>query len=80
MSFETEILKNGLNRFDVGDIVVEYFSGYIYKVVAIYNDTVYSVVKVDANNKFNKPGIANGDLFRAIPLRRGVILEKWKIN
>jgi hypothetical protein len=79
MSFETKILKNGLNKFDVGDIVIERISRDIYKIIAVYNDTVYSVIKIDAN-KFNKPGIADGGSFRATPLRREVILEKWKRN
>lgn len=85
MSFSTNILKNGLNRFDVGDIIVRqrrYDKPEYFKVVSVYNDTVYGAKQIISDNVSVKNIETINDFeFISVELTRKVITEKfdkWK--
>lgn len=71
-----KIFKNGLNKFDVDDIVVtEFFAR--YKILAVHNDISYSAIRLKIDGNII-PEIITDTGMISIPLTRIVIIEKWK--
>ena len=69
-------LKNGLNKFEINDIVVG--RGNTWEVINVYNDFTYST------RHFYNPSmilqVVTDDGFKILPLKRILIIEKWKFK
>jgi hypothetical protein len=69
-------LKNGLNKFEVNDIVVG--RGNTWEIINVYNDFTYSM-RHYYDSSFILP-VVSDEGFKILALKRILIIEKWKRN